>query len=234
MQQVRIAARAAANLTHQLLAFARRDAVKPEVVDVNEVVSNIEQLLGRTLGEHVKLVSSLGEDCGRADRPGQLEQILVNVAVNARDAMPDGGTLRMETANVDLDANYADSRAELRPGCYMRLRVSDTGVGMIAETVQRAFDPFFTTKPPGQGTGLGLATVYGIVQQAGGRAQIYSELGVGTVLTVLLPATGQACARASARWSCAPARRRDDPAGRGRGGVAQGHPANPRRQRLQA
>jgi two-component system, cell cycle sensor histidine kinase and response regulator CckA len=193
VEQISLAAERAAHLTHQLLAFARREVVQPEVVDVNDVVSSIEQLLQRTLGEHVELHSSLSEDLRPVlIDPGQLEQILVNLAVNARDAMPDGGTLRIDTANMDIDEEYAASRPELSPGPHVRLRVSDTGVGMPPETVGRAFDPFFTTKPAGQGTGLGLATVYGIIQQAGGRAQIYSEVGVGTTFTVLLPTTEQA------------------------------------------
>jgi two-component system, cell cycle sensor histidine kinase and response regulator CckA len=190
IEQIRLAGERASHLTHQLLAFARREIVQPEVVDVNYVVGDIEQLLRRTLGEHVELCSSLAGDLRPVlIDPGQLEQILVNLAVNARDAMPDGGTLRIDTANVD--EGYAASRPELSPGPHVRLRVSDTGVGMPPETVQRAFDPFFTTKPPGQGTGLGLATVYGIIQQAGGRSQIYSEPDVGTTFTVLLPATDQ-------------------------------------------
>ncbi|HYM46797.1 MAG TPA: ATP-binding protein [Solirubrobacteraceae bacterium] len=190
VEQVRLAAERAAHLTHQLLAFARREVVQPEVVDVNEVVGDIEQMLLRTLGEHIELRSSLAEDV-RAILidPGQLEQILVNLAVNARDAMPDGGVLTIDTANVDIDADYASSRPELSPGPYVRLRVSDTGTGMPREVAERAFDPFYTTKPAGQGTGLGLATVYGIVQQAGGRAQIYSEAGIGTTFSALLPAT---------------------------------------------
>jgi PAS domain S-box-containing protein len=192
VQQISVAAEQAANLTSQLLAFARRDAVKPEVVDVNEIVGSVEQLLSRTLGEHVELISALEPELWPVlIDPGQLEQILVNLAVNARDAMPEGGTLRVETANVEVEADYAAADTDLTPGCHVRLRVSDTGAGMSGETVQRAFDPFFTTKPPGQGTGLGLATIYGIVQRAGGRAQIYSEEGVGTVFTALLPATGQ-------------------------------------------
>ncbi len=193
IEQVRLAAEKAAHLTHQLLAFARREVVQPEVVDVNDVVSDVEQLLRRTLGEHVEFCSSLADGLRPVlVDPGQLEQILVNLAVNARDAMPDGGVLRVDTANVEVDETYAASRPELTPGDHVRLRVSDTGTGMPAETAQRAFDPFFTTKPPGQGTGLGLATVYGIIQQAGGRAQIYSEPGIGTTFTVLLPATEQA------------------------------------------
>ena len=192
VDQIRLAAEQAANLTSQLLAFARRDAVKPEVVDVNEVVLHIEQLLSRTLGEHVELRSSLGEELWPVlIDPGQLEQILVNLAVNARDAMPHGGVLRVDTANIEVGADYAAERSELSQGLYVRLQVSDSGEGMSQEAARRAFDPFFTTKPQGKGTGLGLATVYGIVQRAGGRAQIYSEPGVGTTFTALLPATGQ-------------------------------------------
>ncbi len=192
VEQIRLAGERAAHLTHQLLSFARRDVVQPEVVDVNDVVGDIEQLLRRTLGEQVELHSSLAADLPSVlIDPGQLEQVLVNLAINARDAMLDGGALRIDTASVNVDEHYAASRPELSLGRYVRLRVSDTGVGMSPETVQRAFDPFFTTKPPGQGTGLGLATVYGIIQQAGGRLQIYSEPDVGSTFTVLLPATDQ-------------------------------------------
>jgi PAS domain S-box-containing protein len=190
VEQIRLAGERAAHLTHQLLAFARREVVQPDVVHVNDVVSSVEQLLRRTLGEHVELHSSLAEDLYPVlVDPGQLEQILVNLAVNARDAMPEGGTLRIDTSNVEIEEGYAETHPDLSPGLYVRLRVSDTGVGMPPDTVHRAFDPFFTTKPAGQGTGLGLATVYGIVQQAGGRAQIYSEPDIGTTFTVLLPAT---------------------------------------------
>ena len=193
IEQIRLAGERAAHLTHQLLSFARREIVQPEIVDVNDVVSNVEQLLRRTLGEQVELNSSLAENLRPVlIDPGQLEQILVNLAVNARDAMPGGGALQIDTVNMEIDEEYVASRPELSPGPHVRLRVSDTGVGMSAETMQRAFDPFFTTKPAGQGTGLGLATVYGIVQQAGGHSQIYSEAGVGTTFTVLLPATDQA------------------------------------------
>jgi PAS domain S-box-containing protein len=207
VEQIRLAGERASHLTHQLLAFARREVVQPEVVNVNDIVRDIEQLLRRTLGEHVELHSSLNADLHPVlIDPGQVEQILVNLAINARDAMLDGGILRIDTANLDVDAAYAASRLELSPGSYVRLRVSDTGVGMSSETLQRAFDPFFTTKPAGQGTGLGLATVYGIIQQAGGRSQIYSEPGIGTTVTVLLPATEQASAPACQREE-SPARR---------------------------
>ncbi|HTR88928.1 MAG TPA: ATP-binding protein [Solirubrobacteraceae bacterium] len=190
VDQVRLAAERAAQLTHQLLAFARREVVQPEVIDVNDVVTDIQQLLLRTLGEHIELRSSLAEDLHPVLMdPGKLEQILVNLAVNARDAMPDGGVLTIDTANLHIDEDYAVSRPDLSPGPHVRLRVSDTGTGMPREVAERAFDPFFTTKPPGQGTGLGLATVYGIVQQARGRAQIYSEAGIGTTFTAVIPAT---------------------------------------------
>ena len=190
VEQISLAAQRAAHLTHQLLAFARREVVQPEVVAVNAVVTNVEQLLKSTLGEHIELRSELAPGLRSVlIDPGRLEQILVNLAVNARDAMPDGGTLTIDTANIDVDVDYTAHRAELSPGPYVRLRVSDNGKGMTREVAERAFDPFFTTKPSGQGTGLGLATVYGIVQQAGGRVQLYSEPGMGTTASVLFPAT---------------------------------------------
>jgi len=190
VEQIRRASERAANLTRQLLAFARRDVVQPEVVDVNVVVADVEQLLRRTLGEHVELVSTLDPDLASVLMDsGQLEQVLVNLAINARDAMPDGGRLTIDTTNVEIDALYDSGDSEMAPGPYVRLRIADTGSGMSDEVLARAFDPFFTTKPPGQGTGLGLATVFGIVNQAGGHVHIYSEQGIGTTLTTLLPAT---------------------------------------------
>jgi CheY-like chemotaxis protein len=160
------------------------------VLDLTGVVLEMEELLRRTLGEHVVLRTALAPDLWpiMADY-GQLEQVLVNLAVNARDAMPDGGTLTLETDNVAVDHAYASTRTNLQPGHYVRLRVSDTGIGMEREVVARAFEPFFTTKPKGQGTGLGLATIHGIVAQAGGHVQIYSEPGLGTTFTILLPTT---------------------------------------------
>lgn len=190
--QIQQAAGRAAELTHQLLAFARRDIVQPRPLDLNEVITRVEQLLIRTLGEHVILKTDLAPELAvvLAD-PGQIEQVLVNLAVNARDAMPSGGTLMVQTSLADVDLSHAASRIGLPPGSYVCLKVSDTGVGMPREVIDHAFEPFFTTKPKGQGTGLGLATVYGIVTQAGGYVQIYSEPGLGTTITVLLPATGQ-------------------------------------------
>jgi two-component system, cell cycle sensor histidine kinase and response regulator CckA len=191
ISQVQQAAERAAGLTHQLLSFARQEVIKPQVLDFNAVIVGVEQLLIRTLGEHVELTTDLAADLRPvlAD-PGQMEQILVNLAVNARDAMPSGGKLTIQTTNADVDETMVD-HAELPPGRYAALKVSDTGTGIPKDVLDRVFEPFFTTKPKGQGTGLGLATVYGIVNQAGGRVQIYSEPGIGTILTALLPATEQ-------------------------------------------
>jgi PAS domain S-box-containing protein len=190
VEQVEKAARRATGLTRQLLAFARREVVHPEVISLNDVVTDTEELLRRTLGEHIQLGCSLDEElwATHAD-PSQMSQVLVNLAVNARDAMPGGGTLMIETANVEVDESYAATRPGLSPGPYVRLRVSDDGAGMDAATAELAFEPFFTTKPKGEGTGLGLATIHGIVNQAGGRVGLYSEPGVGTTCTVMLPAT---------------------------------------------
>ncbi|MDA0166611.1 ATP-binding protein [Solirubrobacter ginsenosidimutans] len=187
--EIRKAGERAVRLTQQLLSFARREVVRPKVLDLTGVVIEMEELLRRTLGEQVVLSTTLAPDLWpiMADY-GQLEQVLVNLAVNARDAMPDGGTLTLDTENIVVDEAYAGTRANLPPGHYVRLRVSDTGAGMGADVVARAFEPFFTTKASG-GTGLGLATVHGIVTQAGGYAQIYSEPGLGTTFTILWPTT---------------------------------------------
>ena len=192
IEQIQLAAERATRLTHQLLAFARREVVQPRVLSLNEVVTSVLQLLQRTLGEHVELVTDLdvGLDLVLAD-PGHIEQILVNLAVNARDAMPGGGNLTIQTGNVDVDEAYAGGHANLALGRYAALKVSDNGSGMPAGVVDRAFEPFFTTKPKGEGSGLGLATIYGIVTQAGGNVRIYSEPRLGTAITVLLPVTDQ-------------------------------------------
>jgi PAS domain S-box-containing protein len=182
-------------LTRQLLAFARAEVAQPQVLDLNAVVADIERLLRRTIGADVDLRTRLADrPLGIRADPGQIEQILVNLAVNARDAMPTGGTLTIETDPLTVDDHYAAHRPGLRVGSYARLRVSDTGTGMSQDVLDRAFEPFFTTKPRGQGTGLGLATIYGIVTQAGGHAQIYSESGRGTTFTALLPATDEPAA----------------------------------------
>jgi PAS domain S-box-containing protein len=188
IEQIQRAGQAAAGLTHQLLSFARREVIQPRPLDLNRVVANVEELLRRTIGEDIELLVSADPELGGilAD-PGQLEQVLVNVAVNARDAMPAGGVLTIETSNETVDVEYAGAHPGLAPGRYARVRVSDTGTGMDAETLQHAFEPFFTTKGPGEGTGLGLATVYGIVTQAGGYTHLYSEPGLGTTFSALLP-----------------------------------------------
>jgi signal transduction histidine kinase len=183
------AAERAAQLTRQLLAFARRENLQPQVVDMNLAVSGIEPMLRRTLGEHVILLTELGPDLWPVlVDPGQFEQVLVNLAVNARDAMPHGGVLTIDTENVEIDEALRSLRPDLAVGRYVRVRVSDNGTGIEKSVLEHIFEPFFTTKPAGEGTGLGLATVFGIVAQAGGDVQIYSELGVGTTCRVLLPA----------------------------------------------
>jgi PAS domain S-box-containing protein len=192
IEQVRVAAQQAIRLTRQLLTFARHEVTRPEVLDLNESVRGAGQLLRRTLGEHIDLAITTEPGLWRvkADR-GQLEQVLVNLAVNARDAMPGGGRLVIDTANAEVDDTYAASWAKLTPGRYARLRVSDSGMGMDRATAERVFEPFFSTKPKGRGTGLGLATVYGVVTGAGGSIEIYSEVGLGTTVSVLLPATDE-------------------------------------------
>jgi PAS domain S-box-containing protein len=190
IEQVRRAAERAASLTHQLLAFARQEVIQPRVLSLNDVVAGVEQLLLRTLGEHVELIIDLAGGLPRvlAD-PGQVEQVLVNLAVNARDAMPNGGKLAIRTAATDL-GEPAASQVGLTPGHYVTIAVSDTGTGIPKDIADRVLEPFFTTKPKGEGSGLGLATVYGIITQAGGNVRIYSEPGLGTTVTAFLPVTG--------------------------------------------
>jgi signal transduction histidine kinase len=182
------AAARAADLTRQLLTFARRQVVEPRVIDVNALTLNIDKLLRRLLGADVELVTLLGTELWpvKAD-PAQLEQVLVNLALNARDAMPAGGKLTIETSNVALDRAYIDTHPEVTPGDYVMIAVSDTGEGIPPDVLPMIFEPFFTTKPSGAGTGLGLATCYGIVRQAGGHIWAYSEPGRGTSFKVYLP-----------------------------------------------
>ncbi len=195
VEQIRRSAERGAELTHQLLAFGRREVVRPELVDVGAVVRDVEGLLSRSLGEHIRLKISLPPEpvVVLADR-GQLEQVLVNVAVNARDAMENGGTLSIGASVVEIDAGLASHVVDLERGRYVRIEMADTGVGMPPDVVERAFEPFFTTKPKGSGTGLGLATVYGIVRQADGVVQLESEPDRGTTIVIHLPERSPASA----------------------------------------
>ena len=190
VRQIIQASDRATNLTRQLLSFARAEIAQSEVIDLTTVVTGIEQLLRRTIGEDVEMRIRLTDHPWpvKAD-PGQIEQVLLNLVVNARDAMPSGGTVTIEVDPIDIDEYYAAHHPGVGVGRHMRLRVTDTGVGMSQATIDRAFEPFFTTKPKGQGTGLGLATIYGIVTQAGGHAHITSERGAGTTFTALWPTT---------------------------------------------
>jgi len=219
--QILRAAERASGLTRQLLAFSRKQLLQPRVIDPNALVADMQKMLGRVIGEDVDLRLKLqAKGHVRAD-PGQFEQVLLNLAVNARDAMPTGGVLAIETADVDLDSAYVQRREVVQPGRYVVIAVSDNGVGMVEAIQERVFEPFFTTKPEGKGTGLGLATVYGIVKQSGGYIWVYSEPGQGSVFRVYLPQVEESPTQERPRRAVAPRRRtetvlvvEDEPAAR--------------------
>ncbi|MDB4915020.1 MAG: domain S-box protein [Gemmatimonadetes bacterium] len=197
VREIHRAGESAAGLTRQLLAFSRKQVIEPRLLDLNDVVGNVRKILERLIGEDVQIMLELdaGLGCVKAD-VAQVEQIIVNLAVNARDAMPDGGTLTIATANVELEEHHGDIHISVTPGSYVVLSVTDTGTGIPPDVQTRLFEPFFTTKPLGKGTGLGLATVHGIVTQNGGGIGVYSEVGQGASFKVYLPRVEETSANA--------------------------------------
>jgi two-component system, cell cycle sensor histidine kinase and response regulator CckA len=189
LREIAHAAEQASALTRQLLAFSRRQVMHPQVLDLNEILAGMRSMLHRIIGEDVTVGIQLADDLASIEADhAQIERVILNLAANARDAMPAGGRLTIETANVELDAEYVASRGEGAPGPHVLIAVSDTGVGMTPEVRKRLFEPFFTTKEPGAGTGLGLATVFGVVKQSGGSIYVYSEEGAGTTFKIYFPA----------------------------------------------
>jgi two-component system cell cycle sensor histidine kinase/response regulator CckA len=195
-------------LVRQLLAFSRKQVLRPKILDLNAIVVNLDQLLRRLMSENIEMKTFVSKNVGaiKAD-PSQIEQVIMNLVVNARDALPSGGRILIETSNVDLDSAYARDHTVVRPGPYVLLAVTDTGIGMTADTVAHIFEPFYTTKESGRGTGLGLSTVYGIVKQSGGYIWVYSEPGKGTTFKVYLPRVKDAVPVSPPPETSAPARR---------------------------
>jgi len=195
--EIKKAGNHAATLTRQLLAFSSKQVLHPQVLDLNEIIGSMEKIMRRLIGENIELTTFPGQELGRVKAdPGQMEQVLLNLVINARDAMPRGGRITIDTRDVYLDETYATKHVAVRPGHYLQIAVSDTGTGIDEVTCSRIFEPFFTTKGPGKGTGLGLATVYGIVKQSGGNIWVYSETGRGTTFKIYLPRVEEAVSRA--------------------------------------
>ena len=208
LQEIQRAAERGGALTHQLLAFSRGQPFTPRTVQLNTLIVHMEKMLSRLIGEDVELITvAAAEPATIRTDPGQLEQVVMNMVVNARDAMPGGGKLIIETANAQVNQTYAGPNVDLKPGSYVVLAISDTGMGMDPETVTHLFEPFFTTKAPGKGTGLGLATAYGIVKQSGGAISVYSEPGRGTTVKIYLPSAEAKAAPEAAAQSPAAALR---------------------------
>jgi PAS domain S-box-containing protein len=210
VDEIRHAGERAATLTRQLLAFGRKQILDVRVLHIGDVVGELTPMLRRLVSEAIDLRTTTGDRGVIKADPGQLQQVLMNLVVNARDAMPDGGRLTIETSDVVLDDAFVRRHPGAQPGAHVALSVRDTGIGMDAATLKRIFEPFFTTKPKGQGTGLGLATVYGIVKQSGGAIWVESEVGKGTAFTVCLPRTDEVQAADGAATTQAPARRGDE------------------------
>jgi PAS domain S-box-containing protein len=188
IEEIKRAAERASSLTRQLLAFSRKQVLQPKPFDLNSLITDMSKMLGRLIGEDIDFAVALTEDVAEVNAdPGQIEQVLMNLVVNARDAMPNGGKITIESAIAEIDSTYAMKHVGIQPGRYVTLAVSDNGVGMDAETKKHIFEPFFTTKDQGKGTGLGLSTVYGIIKQSGGNIWAYSEPGQGTTFKIYLP-----------------------------------------------